>query len=159
MGRHWWREYDLPTNTRQSLTGGGGRQLFYTAPPGLTIKNQAGMLGPGVDHRADGGLVVLPPSLHASGKRYRWDTTYSDMLPAPIALVALLSKKAARPVPSNGHSPASPTAPGNGHSYAQARMGAAAQSVTTAPEGTRNDSLNQCRLHPGAVCRGGRHRP
>lgn len=28
---------------------------------------------PGVDIRADGGFVVLPPTVHPSGKRYAWE--------------------------------------------------------------------------------------
>jgi hypothetical protein len=30
-------------------------------------------LVPGIDIRADGGFIVVPPSLHASGRRYAWD--------------------------------------------------------------------------------------
>jgi hypothetical protein len=54
----------------QSLTGGGGRHL-YLRYPGARIG--CSPLGPGVDVRGDGGLVVAPPTLHASGRRYRWD--------------------------------------------------------------------------------------
>jgi hypothetical protein len=45
-------------------TGGGGWHLLY-APTGLG--NRVGML-PGVDWRGRGGLIVAPPSRHASGR-------------------------------------------------------------------------------------------
>ena len=40
-------------------TGGGGRHLFYTQPPGFSIPSVGGWL-PGVDIRSDGGHVILP---------------------------------------------------------------------------------------------------
>jgi putative DNA primase/helicase len=60
--------------TVESLTGGGGRHLFY-AHPGGTIGSAAHRLGPGVDLKADGGYVIVPPSVHASGQRYLWEAS------------------------------------------------------------------------------------
>lgn len=60
----------IPPTTEQ-ITGGGGRQFFFqysgSIPNSVRFK-------PGLDTRSDGGYVVLPPSLHASGKRYKWHT-------------------------------------------------------------------------------------
>jgi len=53
------------------LTGGGGKHLYFRHP-GREVQSTAGKLGPGVDVRADGGYVIAPPSLHASGRAYRW---------------------------------------------------------------------------------------
>lgn len=53
------------------LTGGGGKHMYF-AHPGYEVQSSAGKLGPGLDVRADGGYVVAPPSLHASGRPYRW---------------------------------------------------------------------------------------
>jgi hypothetical protein len=36
------------------------------------IGNRAG-LAPGIDLRGDGGFVVAPPLVHASGRRYMWE--------------------------------------------------------------------------------------
>ncbi|HKK14739.1 MAG TPA: bifunctional DNA primase/polymerase [Gammaproteobacteria bacterium] len=63
------RHGPLPV-TVEARTGGGGRHLYFVHPGG-TVRNQVG-LAPGMDLRADGGLVVAPPSRHASGRRYRW---------------------------------------------------------------------------------------
>jgi putative DNA primase/helicase len=51
------------------------------------------MLGPGLDVRADGGYVLVPPSRHRSGKDYRWadgwHPTRVDLAPAPHWLIDL----------------------------------------------------------------------
>lgn len=60
--------------TAEALTGGGGRHILFRHP-GTSIRNSAGRLGPGLDIRADGGYVVAPPSLHASGKNYIWEVS------------------------------------------------------------------------------------
>lgn len=57
--------------TVSSRTGGGGWHLYYKHP-GIRIKNSVRDLAPFTDVRGDGGYVVLPPSLHASGERYEW---------------------------------------------------------------------------------------
>jgi signal transduction histidine kinase len=53
-----------------SLTGGGGRHL------GRPVRGSANELGPGLDVRADRGLIVAPPSLHLSGYEYIWDPAF-----------------------------------------------------------------------------------
>lgn len=51
-------------------TGSGGRHYYFQYPD-HPVKNKAGIF-PGIDIRGDGGYVVAPPSLHASGNRYEW---------------------------------------------------------------------------------------
>lgn len=73
-------------DTRTALTGGGGEHLYYKHP-GHDIPNAAG-LAPGIDFRGDGGYVVAPPSVHASGRLYMWDVgspTEIHALPKEIA--------------------------------------------------------------------------
>lgn len=54
-----------------SKTGSGGFHLFYAYPKGeKKVRNRVG--SDGLDIRADGGYVVLPPSLHQNGNRYTW---------------------------------------------------------------------------------------
>ena len=55
--------------TAEAITGGGGRHFFFRHVAGAKCK----VLAPGVDLKADGGYVVLPPSIHPSGKAYEWD--------------------------------------------------------------------------------------
>jgi putative DNA primase/helicase len=62
------RHGELPPTWR-FLTGGGGEHILFRHP-GRAIRNAAGKLGDGLDIRGDGGYIVAPPSLHASGRRY-----------------------------------------------------------------------------------------
>lgn len=60
------RHGKLP-DTPMSLTGGGGQYYFFACPEeGFA----PGKLAGGIDIKADGGYVVLPPSNHASGGVY-----------------------------------------------------------------------------------------
>ncbi|MCU0836290.1 MAG: bifunctional DNA primase/polymerase [Chromatiaceae bacterium] len=56
--------------TVESQTGAGGRHLYFTHP-GEVLPNRVG-IAPGTELHGDGGYVVAPPSLHASGGPYRW---------------------------------------------------------------------------------------
>jgi len=64
------REHGPLPLTVEARTGGGGRHLYF-AHPGAPVSNRVAMLA-GIDLRADGGCVVAPPSMHASGNRYAW---------------------------------------------------------------------------------------
>ena len=69
----------LPT-TREHATGGGGAHLFYALPQDPKSL-QSTILAPGIELKADGAGVVLPPSKHASGGRYE------VLIAAPLALL------------------------------------------------------------------------
>ena len=64
------REHGTLPGTVESITGGGGRHVYF-AHPGGVIRNRTN-IEPGIDLRGDGGCIVAPPSVHPSGKRYRW---------------------------------------------------------------------------------------
>lgn len=61
------------TATWTSLTGGGGVHYLFRAPVGVTLDEGTDKLGPGVDVKAAGGYVILPPSRHLSGRCYAWE--------------------------------------------------------------------------------------
>lgn len=62
--------YGSLPKTVEAMTGGGGRHLYF-AYPGHEVRNRVG-LAPGIDLRGDGGCIIVPPSVHPNGKRYRW---------------------------------------------------------------------------------------
>lgn len=52
----------------EAATGGGGRHLFYAYDDAPIVYKPAR----GIEIKADNGFVVATPSLHESGKRYKW---------------------------------------------------------------------------------------
>jgi Bifunctional DNA primase/polymerase, N-terminal len=74
--------YEPLPATRKAISGGGGLHLYYAYPKDRPIGNKA-QLGhlDGIDIRGQGGYIVLPPSLHASGNRYLW---LDESPPAPF---------------------------------------------------------------------------
>lgn len=64
------------------LTGRGCHLYFHW--PGFEVRNFARRL-PGLDFRGDGGYIVAPPSVHPSGRHYRWAELLglTDLSPAP----------------------------------------------------------------------------
>ncbi|HHC09589.1 MAG TPA: hypothetical protein ENK55_12900 [Actinobacteria bacterium] len=77
-------------DTAISLTGGGGEHLWFR----LDEPVPSALLADGVELKAEGGLVVAPPSRHVSGGIYRWlagaDPSRRPLAPLPawIASVA-----------------------------------------------------------------------
>jgi hypothetical protein len=51
---------------------GKGNHYIFKLPKGFEIKNSARKIGPGLDIRGEGGYIVAPPSIHASGTKYEW---------------------------------------------------------------------------------------
>ena len=50
---------------------GSGMHLFYAYPEGADVRNTCKDI-PGIDTRAEGGLVVVAPSIHPTGRPYEW---------------------------------------------------------------------------------------
>ena len=54
------RQFGPLPATVEAQTGSGGRHLLFKHP-GQRVSNSAGILGPGLDVRGDGGYIVVPP--------------------------------------------------------------------------------------------------
>lgn len=72
--------------TVEASTGGGGRHVLFR--PDARVRCSAGRLGHGLDVRGRGGYVVAPPSVHPSGRRYRWVVRDVPLAPWPPWLLA-----------------------------------------------------------------------
>jgi putative DNA primase/helicase len=87
----------IDDNTATCLTGGGGQHIYFRKPQNINIPSSIRKLGPGIDVKAEGGYVVLPPSNHPNGKRYEWEVSHHPdncpILPLPQALITLLENK------------------------------------------------------------------
>ena len=102
-----WAVTHLPRTPRQVRTARGWH--LYYRHPGTAVRNRARLrtdAGPlSLDVRADGGYVISPWSLHASGESYHcigdWDAPISDvpvfsaawLVPPPSAPVAPTSRR------------------------------------------------------------------
>ena len=85
------REIGKLPPTVEAKTGGGGRH-FYFAHPGGHVGNRAGIL-PGIDVRGDGGVIVMPPSIHPNGNAYAWVPGHSPEERAVAALPGYFLRK------------------------------------------------------------------
>lgn len=76
-------------------TGKIGGAHFHLEYPGGDVRNFARKL-PGTDMRAQGGYVLMPPSVHASGNVYRWadHTRQLHHAPVPEWLTELIHERA-----------------------------------------------------------------
>ncbi len=78
------REKGLEIPETLSVKTGRGKH-YYFLHPGVPTRNfakgKSSFPLPGVDFRGDGGYVVAPPSLHASGVRYEFE---ENIPPAPL---------------------------------------------------------------------------
>jgi len=106
-------ELDVPA-TWEVRTGGGGVHAYFQFPDGEHISIGAGVLGPGIDHRGNGGYVVAPPSNHASGNAYFWDVLEGEPLAEfPEGLTRRLAPEN-KSTESTGTADGEPRTPGAG---------------------------------------------
>jgi hypothetical protein len=70
-------EHGPPPKTPTVQSGGGGSHRYYRLPQGVTVKSRP--IAKGVDAKGS-GLVIAPPSMHASGRRYESVTPLSTPL-------------------------------------------------------------------------------
>ena len=131
------RHGGLPETIMQR-TGGGGLQLFFHWPHGHDIRNSAGRLGPGLDIRGDGGYALVPPSVHPSGRPYRWKCS-TPLAVAPPWLLDLIDPPKSAPSRRSTRWDRSLAA----SRYAEIALRRELAALQTAPPGTRNHSLNK----------------
>ena len=82
----------------------GSVHYYFKWIDGVEIKNSASRIGPGIDVRAEGGMVIGPPSAREDGA-YRWlnDLAVAE---APAWLIEAAILASARPAPGgNGNVP------------------------------------------------------
>ena len=66
-------EHDTLPSTVEVITG-AGRHLYFRMPE-MPVRNSAGKVADNIDVRGDGGYVLVPPSIHPSGRAYTWSVT------------------------------------------------------------------------------------
>jgi hypothetical protein len=95
------RELGLTIYTPTTITGAGGRHLWYRAD--VPIVSRALDDFPGIDVKADGGAVIAVPSIHENGRPYEWEYGWSlwdcELARLPLEVLALLDGRHERGAP------------------------------------------------------------
>ena len=134
--------------TVEVFTGGGGRHLYFRYPIATTIGSRNGWRS-GIDIKSDGGYVIAPPSVHASGHLYEWRPGHAlceiEMADLPDWLLPLLPQKRADESPA-----ANPSLATNGRAIILQRAQQYAAKASAATEGNRNDSAFKLSGHVAA---------
>lgn len=157
----------LPASLAVRTAGKGGVHVYFRQPDeGADIRNRNN-LPDRIDVRGTGGYVIAPPSVMDNGREYRWLHGDADVEPveAPSRLVDILRKPkgSAEPINVGAEAPASsrrpapadrPTSEAEAEEQALRRYGLGAldreiEKARTAPNGTRNNTINACGLALG----------
>ena len=85
-------------DTLTAISGGGGHHYILKAPDDAAYDCKP---VPGIDIKSTGGLIVIAPSLHISGRRYEFEDFSVPIAPVPQWILELIKKpekKAERPI-------------------------------------------------------------
>ena len=91
--------------TKTIITSPGHLQFWYRQAP-VGTRSTAGVLGRGLDTRADGGYVIAPSSIHPGTRRPYIVSHIAEPEPAPAWLIELTMRK------GNGAATSAKEAPG-----------------------------------------------
>ena len=110
------------------------------------IKSRAGNLGPGLDVRGEGGLIVVAPSIHPiTGNAYRWTGDQQPQLPllarAPLWLEQLVGND--NQTPHEGPDPTLPPNKSCHPNYGRKALRDECERIVSAVNGTQEDTLNK----------------
>jgi Bifunctional DNA primase/polymerase, N-terminal/Family of unknown function (DUF5906) len=130
-------------DTRQSISPSGSIHYWFLYPTDGEIRNSASAIGPGIDVRGEGGMVLAPPSIKPGKGAYRW---LNDL---PIAAAPewlnQLARDASKKKPKHEISDQPPVVippPPPRASRAETALHNECHKVAFAPAGTRNHQLN-----------------
>ncbi len=140
----------LPT-TIEASTPRGGRHLYWRWPgDDPEIRNSAGRIGKGLDVRGEGGSIVLPPSVLADGRCYRWVKTGAcTFAEAPDWLIKIVLPRPPAPRPE----PKPP--PTDIENYVASAAASELRELSAAQDGTRNDALNRAAFNLAGFVKAG----
>jgi len=148
----------LPETAR--CDSGRGYRLFYEIPSEIsteTLQNVTGIGGEsGVDAKAKGGQVVVAPSWHPNGKRYKW-SKYNHISTLPLLWALKLVK---HQVPKWAKKNTLETIKLGGKEarkaerYFETALRGQAVTVSACGKGLRNNTLYECAVSIFSLCNG-----
>jgi hypothetical protein len=155
QGLEWLaaNQHRLP-RTRTHKTRSGGQHLLFQWPEGRTIRNSASRVAPGVDVRGNGGYIIAPPSPDYE------IADHSALAEAPPWLLALIDPPAApRAADLTKYGADLPKSPprqsGDGTRYGLTALDNECQSILSAPDGAKHDTLNRAAFSIGGLVAAG----
>ena len=128
--------------TLTQYTPSGGLHFVFTDAGGLG--NTASSIGPGIDSRGTGGYILVWPSIHPNGGRYRWAGKQHPE-PIPGWLIVLLRQ----PPKERRRMMANPSA--DMSKYVKVALESELDAVQSAVNGTRNHTLNRAAFNLGTL--------
>lgn len=130
---------DIP-KTWQAKTA-KGMHVYFKYEDGM--RNRAKIKGHNIDFRAEGGYVVAPPSLHATGTYYEWinEPLETDLAAMPEAIKEYMKKE--EPAPVKNISAPTYRLQGSYNAYIEAAFQKELEILQNTGEGGRNDQLNK----------------
>lgn len=150
----------LPETVEQGT--GKGRHLCFAWDPAFEVRNSASKIGRGIDVRGEGGYIVLPPSIHPSGRAYAWADGRSPrdraFAPAPFWLLELVcppAPAAAEPRPGREGRPQGGERLGGTSKFGQATLNTSCAEVAATPAGQQQSKLFGYAAFIGAYVAGG----
>ncbi|XWN32165.1 MAG: bifunctional DNA primase/polymerase [Devosia sp.] len=137
---------ELPL-TIEAVSPTGSRHIYFRWPEDGGIVNSASKVGPGIDVRGDGGMVVAPPSVKPDKGEYRWQNPPGLFEPAECPEWLLRLIRAPKDL-GEVEPPASiarpPSADGTRErSYALSVLDGCCAELAGTANGGRNDRLNR----------------
>jgi putative DNA primase/helicase len=153
-------EHGRLPDTLAAISPSGSVHSYLRHPgAGLKIKTTGSELGPGIDVRGDGGMVLVPPSVNTDGLAYRW-LNRLPIAPMPDWLVELtrekqptISQRAVDAIrrPVNG----STCTTASGDAYGRRALEYELAELVITPKGRRNAALNRASFSLHQLVAGG----
>ena len=151
---------DLP-DTYRVQTGraeGFGMHYLWRQPEGgPMVRSCKPFATPKLEVKGDGGYVVAPPSVHASGRAYMAQGAWAQIADPPPWLLALVKRAPVddEDAPERLTAAPTPAVTSSGlsaaHERAEKRLRGLAGAVAMAQEGNRNDALNHAAYTAGRL--------
>jgi hypothetical protein len=167
-------EYGPIPKTRRAISPSGSIHCYFRHP-GFPIKNSASVIGPGIDVRGDGGMVIAPPSMKPGVGVYRWEDEFAPIADCPRWLLDRIAAGKETPLQDDPEQALSITDQavalvrppvtdpylaayrdeGRGTGYIQTALEGEYDKVVRAPKTTRNHQLNNSGCSLGHYVGGG----
>lgn len=148
---------DLPATRR--VDTGKGYHLYFRYDPTSPVTNHQRHARrgwpfpdlPGAETRGDGGYVIVPPSVHPSGRPYKWHDR-STVVEAPADLLSILR----RPREAEGdYHQHKHQVDGTDSRYGLAALERECAAIRAAANGAQECALNEAALKIGGLVAGG----